>query len=303
MKKLLVMICALAMVFSLASLAAFETVDVVKAAATIDGVIADGEWAGATAWEHTMADMPATRATNGLGIQGSGNDTCPDMKVRVSFMIDADYLYILETRSGDTTPVFNQTNPGLEAENGDGSYLFFMKNGTYNNAIGIVPQLKGKTVPGVGTGAPMNSDNAEVACTMTADGWVLEAKVKLSALGYTYDDFANGIINLSYCAANMIASTGTASANAGNGGWCQMDFEGVTVWAKGPKVVLVDAPAPAPETVPAETAPATAPATTPAETAPATTPAATTPTTGGISLIAVAGLGLVAASLASKKRK
>ena len=64
----------------------------------------------------------------------------------------------------------------------------------------------------------------------------------------------------------------------------------------------------APETAPAETAPATAPAettpaTAPAETAPATTPAETTPTTGGISLIAVAGLGLVAASLASKKRK
>ena len=54
----------------------------------------------------------------------------------------------------------------------------------------------------------------------------------------------------------------------------------------------------APATTPAETAPATAPATTPA-----TTPAETTPTTGGISLIAVAGLGLVAASLASKKRK
>ena len=43
---------------------------------------------------------------------------------------------------------------------------------------------------------------------------------------------------------------------------------------------------------------AEAPATAPAETVPATTP-----TTGGISLIAVAGLGLVAASLASKKRK
>ena len=55
-------------------------------------------------------------------------------------------------------------------------------------------------------------------------------------------------------------------------------------------------PATAPATTPAETAPATAPATTPAETAPATQPAetapTTTPVTGGISLIAVAGLVL-----------
>ena len=297
MKKLLVMLCALAMVFSLASLAAVETVDVVKASATIDGVIGNGEWAGATAWQYKISDLSTSKTAEGLGIQGTGAETCPDLTARISFMIDADYLYILETRSGDTTPFYGSANPGLDAHEGDGSYLFFMKNGAYSNALGIVPQLKGKTVPGIGTGAPLASDKAEIACTMTADGWVLEAKVKLSAIGFTYDDFANGIIGFSYCASN--AMTDKLSAGAATGGWCQIDFEGIGVWNKGPKAVLVDAPAPAPETVPAETVPATVPA----ETAPTTTPAATTPTTGGISLIAVAGLGLVAASLASKKRK
>ena len=73
-------------------------------------------------------------------------------------------------------------------------------------------------------------------------------------------------------------------------------------WCQG-RVVLRDFGELPAETAPATTPAETVPATVPAETAPATTPAATTPTTGGISLIAVAGLGLVAASLASKKRK
>ena len=105
--------------------------------------------------------------------------------------------------------------------------------------------------------------------------------------------------------------------------WCQgrvvlRDFGELPAGEHTPAAPAETAPAEttpaetAPATVPAETAPATvpaetAPATVPAETAPATVPAetapATTPTTGGISLIAVAGLGLVAASLASKKRK
>ncbi len=109
MKKLSIILAALLTGLTAVSVfAADPVVDcyVPEKAATVDGIVEDGEWDGATKLTLNISDT-STWTEGGAGIVGSDgyktyNHTDDDFSTSLSFMCDGTYMYILMTRKDST---------------------------------------------------------------------------------------------------------------------------------------------------------------------------------------------------------
>ena len=217
--------------------------------ATVDGVVSEGEWDGATALVLNVED---TRGwyDNGAGIVGDtsviSSHTNKDFTSSVRLMYADGYLYYLEERT-DTTPFYGSSNE-LRAYCQD-STLFWL----YNSKTKMVPDVfsvfaknsdynDGK--PYIVYAAGNNQDgaielNIEIQSTVTENGFVIEAKIPLSETTVSEKDMALGYIRCTFCSVNIFNQGFSGNAEElWTGFGYQAQYTGVEQWRYSPSVVL-----------------------------------------------------------------
>ncbi len=271
-------------------------VNVVKKAATIDGVVSAGEWDEATALTLNVSDTNDWSG-DGAGIVGGvipDGFTDADFCNTVKLMVKDGYLYYLETRQ-DKTQFFgalDQNKPYTQ----DGTLIWFYDlNEEDRNSLSILPWNNdaGKTVlifnddANEPAGEPIA--DAESAFTKDANGYTLEAKFPLDAIQLSEEALASGQVLVTYCTVNIIDPEFSGDSADLWGDNYQAQYTGVGAWDMSPVIKLVDAK-PVETEAPAADAPAA--------------PAPSAPATADMGIVAAAAVLAIAAGavLTMKKR-
>ncbi len=271
MKKLSIILAALLTGLTAVSVfAADPVVDcyVPEKAATVDGIVEDGEWDGATKLTLNISDT-STWTEGGAGIVGSDgyktyNHTDDDFSTSLSFMCDGTYMYILMTRK-DSTMNFATDNFHTPYASDCGLMWFYDTEYGVQYGLQLLASDK-KGTPHIGyffmdadqsTSEDLTeAENAVAVTKVDGDTYVMEAKVLMSSM----DDFAevynSGSIRVTWCAVN-ICEDGWDSDDGQHTLWgtnYQAQYVGVNDWEKAPVLVLgTDTTAAAETEAPAET--------------------------------------------------
>lgn len=255
MKKLVSLALIAILVFAFATNVSAKTtvpdaINFVEGIATIDGVISPSEWDDCTPIYLKLADV-LEDSESGAGVAG-GNDLVPegarsndDVTTMVKFKVKDGFLYMLETRI-DKTLVFTHDELSTPYSS-DGSIVFFCRPGEAN-VVDIFAVARSKSVDAPLFGVRYdNLDPAEALtaveskAVITKDGFILEAKFKLSDLNMTEADLKAGKYLVTYCAVNVYNTafdgdvTGLWTPNA-----YQMQYKGVVAWDDSPVVKVVE---------------------------------------------------------------
>lgn len=271
MKKLSIILAALLTGLTAVSVfAADPVVDcyVPEKAATVDGIVEDGEWDGATKLTLNISDT-STWTEGGAGIVGSDgyktyNHTDDDFSTSLSFMCDGTYMYILMTRK-DSTMNFATDNFHTPYASDCGLMWFYDTEYGVQYGLQLLASDK-KGTPHIGyffmdadqsTSEDLTeAENAVAVTKVDGDTYVMEAKVLMSSM----DDFAevynSGSIRVTWCAVN-ICEDGWDSDDGQHTLWgtnYQAQYVGVNDWEKAPVLVLgTDTTAAAETEAPVET--------------------------------------------------
>ena len=265
MKKLSIILAALLTGLTAVSVfAADPVVDcyVPEKAATVDGIVEDGEWDGATKLTLNISDT-STWTEGGAGIVGSDgyktyNHTDDDFSTSLSFMCDGTYMYILMTRK-DSTMNFATDNFHTPYASDCGLMWFYDTEYGVQYGLQLLASDK-KGTPHIGyffmdadqsTSEDLTeAENAVAVTEVDGDTYVMEAKVLMSSM----DDFAevynSGSIRVTWCAVN-ICEPGWDSDDGQHTLWgtnYQAQYVGVNDWEKAPALVLGTDTTAAPET-------------------------------------------------------
>lgn len=255
MKKLSIILAALLTGLTAVSVfAADPVVDcyVPEKAATVDGIVEDGEWDGATKLTLNISDT-STWTEGGAGIVGSDgyktyNHTDDDFSTSLSFMCDGTYMYILMTRK-DSTMNFATDNFHTPYASDCGLMWFYDTEYGVQYGLQLLASDK-KGTPHIGyffmdadqsTSEDLTeAENAVAVTKVDGDTYVMEAKVLMSSM----DDFAevynSGSIRVTWCAVN-ICEDGWDSDDGQHTLWgtnYQAQYVGVNDWEKAPVLVL-----------------------------------------------------------------
>ncbi len=237
-------------------------------AATVDGIVEDGEWDGATKLTLNISDT-STWTGGGAGIVGSDgyktyNHTDDDFSTSLSFMCDGTYMYILMTRK-DSTMNFATDNFHTPYASDCGLMWFYDTEYGVQYGLQLLASDK-KGTPHIGyffmdadqsTSEDLTeAENAVAVTKVDGDTYVMEAKVLMSSM----DDFAevynSGSIRVTWCAVN-ICEDGWDSDDGQHTLWgtnYQAQYVGVNDWEKAPALVLgTDTTAAAETEAPVET--------------------------------------------------
>jgi hypothetical protein len=220
------------------------------------------------------------------------------------------YLYLLEERKDSTLQFANDYYNHTYASSG--SIIFFCEAGESLNShdLFILAETRSKTGPMFGWRE--QNDHAgmveifaeEAKATITANSFVLEAKIKLSDIGMTEQDLKDGKYLVTYCAVKLTEPDFSGEPADLWGENYQLQYKGVGPWDESvPLAVVAGAQWPPP--APAEPAPIDDPEPAPAEPeptqAPAAPPAAAPPTGDGILAVCMVAALLAAAYAGAKK--
>lgn len=254
-------------------------------AATVDGVVSDGEWDGATRLTLNISDT-STWTGGGAGIVGSEgwktyNHTDDDFTTDLAFMCDGTYIYILMTRK-DSTLNFATDNYHTPYASDCGLMWFYDTEFGVQYGLQLLAADKSGT-PHIGyffmdsdqsTSEDLTeAENAVAVTKVDGDTYVMEAKVLLSAMDDFAEVYKDGNIKVTWCAVN-ICEDGWDSDDGNHSLWgnnYQVQYVGVDHWEEAPDLKFGNDANAVAETE-AETEPETEPETE-AETEPETEPA------------------------------
>lgn len=303
----LVLIATL-LTISVSAKAPVTVCNVTEKSATIDGVVSDSEWNDATRLTINISDT-STWTENGAGIVGTEgyktlNHTDADFSNDLAFMVEGDYLYLLLTRT-DTTLNFATDNFRTPYAS-DCSLMWFYNSetDTMSGLQLLASNKSGTPIIGYFPTDAEQSTSTDITATgdatavtkTTANSYVMEAKIKLSAINLTLDNFKSNKMTVTYCCVN-ICEAGWDSDDGQHALWgtsnYQAQYAGVNNWTVAPAIKVVAATAAAPVTEAATTA-------TPDAAALVTTPAAAQ--TGDAIPAAVVLLALAAVAVVVAKK-
>ena len=262
MKKLAAFLAALTGLTAALAIGAHaaEPVDVVnipEKAVTVDGVIADGEWDGATRMVLNISDT-STWSEFGAGIVGTDgwsqlNHTDDDFTTELAFTVDGEDLYILLTRKDST---LNFASDNYHRPYSSDCALMWFYDTEYGTQYGLQLLAANKSgTPIIGyffmDSDQGSSDNlmeleyAEAVTKTTADSYIMEAKVNMKGMDdFGHDMLAGGNVNVTWCAVN-ICEEGWDSDDDQHVLWgtynYQAQYKGVNDWENAPKAKLVSA--------------------------------------------------------------
>ena len=262
-----VLLLALAMtVPSLAATNYPAAINVPNGAATIDGIIEAGEWDEATRIEIVLSDIleDQDNGVPGAGLVGGprpdvvNND---DIWLSVRMKVQDGYLYLLEERKDSTMQFTNDyyNHPYASA----GSIIFFCEVGENLNShdLFVLAETKSKTGPMFGWreqndhAAMVEIFAEETKAAITANSFVLEAKIKLSDIGMTEQDMKDGKYLVTYCAVKITEPDFSGEPTDLWGENYQLQYKGVGPWDESVPIAVVAGaqwppPAPAEEAEP-----------------------------------------------------
>ena len=282
MKKQLFAALLTAAVLAVPSFAAdpVDTVNVVNKDAIVDGVVESGEWDDATKLTLNISDT-GTWSVGGAGIVGDPDAAAAhsdsDITNSIRLMIKDGYLYYLEERT-DSTPFFGAVDT-RKPYTQDSTLIWFI-NGSKRNSLSVLAANDSSDTPLIYFNENDDQPNgvlldAEATATI-GSGFVLEAKIALSDIGFTEDEFKSGDTYVTYCCVNIYDSdfSGDSAQLWAPYGY-QLQYIGVNTWDLAPVINVVEQTTfvePEPEeTAPPEEIPANE---SPVEAAPSTDPAA-----------------------------
>ena len=151
-------------------------------------------------------------------------------KVTFRFMLDKDYLYIIEDRKDAMLVIPSDYNKA----DGDNSIIYFTKDaeqvaGLYWNPV--TAETNAPVFALFGAAADMNAavvKDYEGSLVIASDGkaCVVEAKIPLADLGLTKEDFEDSLIGVTFCANDADGNAVTEMKYAGVDAWddCQRFF-------------------------------------------------------------------------------
>ncbi len=217
--------------------------------ATIDGVISEGEWDGATRLTLNISDT-STWSTGGAGIVGTTGyqalgHTDDDFSTDLAFMCDEQYVYILMTRK-DSTLNFATDNYHTPYASDCGLMWFYDTEYSVQYGLQLLAGNKAGT-PIIGyffmdsdqstSENLMDNGTAKAVTTVTGDTYIMEAKVELSAMDDFETVYKNGQIKVTWCAVN-ICEEGWDSDDGEHALWgtynYQAQYIGVNDWELAP---------------------------------------------------------------------
>ncbi len=262
MKKLAAFLAALTGLTAALAIGAHaaEPVDVVnipEKAVTVDGVIADGEWDGATRMVLNISDT-STWSEYGAGIVGTDGwsqlgHTDDDFTTELAFTVDGEDLYILLTRKDST---LNFATDNYHRPYSSDCALMWFYDTDYAAQYGLQLLAANKSgEPVIGyffmDSDQNSSDNlmeleyASAVTTVTADSYVMEAKVNMKGMDdFSHELLAGGTVKVTWCAVN-ICEEGWDSDDDQHVLWgtynYQAQYKGVNDWENAPDVKVVGA--------------------------------------------------------------
>ena len=269
MKKLSLIVAGLlaAMIAAVPAFAADPVTECIipEKAATIDGVISEGEWDGATKLVLNISDTGAWGETVGLGAGMVGTNgwselghTDADFYNELAFMADENYIYILCTRTDST---LNFATDNYHTPYASDCSLMWFYDTEYMVQYGLQLLCADKSgVPHIGyffmdsdqgSSVDLTADGlAEAKTIITDNGYIMEAKVSYGGMDdLTLDMLKSGKVNVTYCTVN-ICEEGWDSDDGAHALWgtynYQAQYLGVNNWDSAPKAVITAA-----ETAPA----------------------------------------------------
>ena len=233
----------------------YDTIEIPQKAVTVDGVIGDGEWDGATRMTLNISDT-STWTENGAGIVGTDGwsklgHTDDDFSTDLAFTVDGDNLYILLTRKDST---LNFASDNYHRPYSSDCALMWFYDPDYAAQYGLqllAANKKGEPIIGYFF---MDSDQndsinlmeegyAEAVTKTTADSYIMEAKINMNGMDdFSRDMLANGKIRVTWCAVN-ICEEGWDSDDDQHVLWgtynYQAQYKGVNDWENAPIAKLV----------------------------------------------------------------
>ena len=253
----------LALAVTIPSLAATNypsAINVPNGAATIDGIIEPGEWDEATRIEIVLSDIleDQDNGVPGAGLVGGprpdvvNND---DIWLSVRMKVQDGYLYVLEERKDSTMQFANDYYNHTYAS--AGSIIFFCEVGENLNSHDLFMLAETKSKTGPMFGWREQNDHAgmveifaeETKATITANSFVLEAKIKLSDLGMTEQELKDGKYLVTYCAVKITEPDFSGEPADLWGENYQLQYKGVGPWDESVPIAVVagsEWPPPAP---------------------------------------------------------
>ncbi len=234
-----------------------STVYIPEKTVTVDGVIADGEWDGATRMKLNISDT-STWSENGAGIVGTDGwsklgHTDDDFTTELAFTVNGDDLYILLTRK-DSTLNFASDNYHRPYSSDCALMWFYNTDDCSQYGLQLLAADKsGNPIIGYffmdsdqGTSDNlMELEYATAVTKATADSYVMEAKVNMSGMDdFGHDMLASGNVTVTWCAVN-ICEEGWDSDDGEHTLWgtynYQAQYKGVNDWDYAPVAKLVPA--------------------------------------------------------------
>ncbi|MBR4896972.1 MAG: hypothetical protein IKZ41_11115, partial [Clostridia bacterium] len=223
-----------------------DVVEIPEKAVTVDGVIADGEWDGATRMVLNISDT-STWTENGAGIVGTDGwsklgHTDKDFETELAFTVDGEDLYILLTRVDST---LNFASDNYHRPYSSDCALMWFYDTEYTTQYGLQLLAADKSgTPIIGyffmdsdqnsSDNLMELDYATAVTKITDNGYVMEAKVNMSGMDdFGHDMLAGGTVNVTWCAVN-ICEEGWDSDDDAHVLWgtynYQAQYKGVNDW-------------------------------------------------------------------------
>ncbi|MBQ5356251.1 MAG: hypothetical protein IIU08_10325 [Clostridia bacterium] len=238
-----------------------DVVEIPEKAVTVDGVISDGEWDGATRMVLNISDT-STWTEHGAGIVGTDGwsklgHTDADFETELAFTVDGEDLYILLTRVDST---LNFASDNFHRPYSSDCALMWFFDTEYASQYGLQLLAADKSGnPIIGyffmDSDQNSSDNLmelEYATAVTKieeNGYVMEAKVSMKGMDdLTHEMLASGTVNVTWCAVN-ICEEGWDSDDDQHVLWgtynYQAQYKGVNDWDYAPKVHIAGSSSPA----------------------------------------------------------
>ena len=231
-----------------------DVVEIPEKAVTVDGVIADGEWDGATRMLLNISNT-STWTENGAGIVGTDGwsklgHTDDDFSTELAFTVDGENLYILLTRKDST---LNFASDNYHRPYSSDCALMWFYDPDYGAQYGLQLLAANKSGTPIIGYFFMDSDQndsvnmmedgyAEAVTKTTADSYVMEARVDMSGMDdFGHDMLATGNIRVTWCAVN-ICEDGWDSDDGQHVLWgtynYQAQYKGVNDWDNAPAAKL-----------------------------------------------------------------
>lgn len=198
--------------------------------------------------QSTCDDFTEEQVAAGAGIKGAPELATPDFELMHStfrFAIDDEYLYIAEHRY-DLVPIY-KTLSFKEPYKADGSLLWFTTNGSGKPSVGIDWNRATMDSSKPVLGLYFNDDQKSAVkkdweCVVKNCGseyeYIMEAKIPLSDLGLTKDQFEEAKVSFTFITVDVINPEYDPALFDWTNNAYQLQYIGVNYWEHAPILMV-----------------------------------------------------------------